>query len=61
LSKPKETAYFNGKKYIREETLFADFSVIKAKRADTKGNLQFEMSERNFNQDMAKAAHCVIV
>ncbi len=61
MSKPKETAILNGKKYIREETLFADFSVIKAKRADTKGNLQFEMSERNFNQDMAKAAHCVIV
>lgn len=60
-SEPRPTAVFEGKKYIQERSIFGDFALIKAKRADTLGNLQFEKTERNFNADMATAAKCVIV
>jgi 3-oxoacid CoA-transferase len=59
-SEPKPTATFDGKKYVMERSLFADFALVKAKRADKMGNLQFEKTERNFNADMATAARCVI-
>ena len=51
---------FNGKKYILEKSIYGDFALVKAKKADKLGNLQFEKSERNFNADMATAARCVI-
>lgn len=60
VAEPKLASTFKGKKYILEESLFGDFAIIKAKKADRQGNLMFEKTERNFNQDMAKAAHCVI-
>ena len=59
-SEPRPSAVFNGRKYILETSLFADYALVKAKRADKLGNLQFEKSERNFNADMATAARCVI-
>lgn len=59
-SEPKPTAVFNNRKYVMERSLFGDFALVKAKRADRMGNLQFEKTERNFNADMATAAHCVI-
>ena len=34
--------------------------MVRAKRADKMGNLQFDQTERNFNADMATAAKCVI-
>jgi 3-oxoacid CoA-transferase len=51
---------FNNRKYLLEESLFADFSLIKAKRADRSGNLQFEKTEQNFNCDMSTAGRIVI-
>ncbi len=36
---PKPTKVFNGRKFLEEESLFADFAFVKAKRADTMGNL----------------------
>ena len=59
-STPKPTALFNGRKYVMEQSFFGDFALVKAKRADRMGNLQFEKTERNFNADMATAAKCVI-
>lgn len=59
-SQPKLTMIFGGKRYIMERSLFGDFALVKAKRADKMGNLQFEKTERNFNADMATAAKCVI-
>lgn len=50
----------NGKKYIYEETIFGDFSFVKAHKADKAGNLIFNKTARNFNQDMAKAAKVVV-
>ncbi len=60
LSQPKPSKVINGIKYLYEETIFADFSFIKAKKADKAGNLIFNKTARNFNQDMAKAAKCVV-
>ena len=44
-----------------EETYFADFSFVKAQKADRYRNLVFNKSARNFNQDMCKSAKCVVV
>lgn len=60
LSPSKEARLFRGKKYIQEPTIFGDVAIVKAWRADKRGNLQFRMAARNFNEDMATAAHCVI-
>lgn len=60
MSEPKPTSVFNGKKYIMEKSLFADFALIKAKRADKMGNLEFADAGRNFNADMATAANIVV-
>jgi acyl CoA:acetate/3-ketoacid CoA transferase alpha subunit len=43
-----------------EEAIFGDFALIKAWKADKKGNLVFRATARNFNADMATAAKCVI-
>lgn len=60
LSHKRERKIFNNKSYILEESLRADFALIKAWKADTKGNLIFNKSARNFNQDMAAAADITI-
>jgi acyl CoA:acetate/3-ketoacid CoA transferase alpha subunit len=49
-----------GKEYILENSIFGDVAVIKAWKADSKGNLIYRKTTKNFNQDMAKAAHYVI-
>ena len=51
----KEVREFNGRPYILEEALNADFSLIKAWKADTMGNLIFRKTARNFNAIMATA------
>ena len=43
-----------------EEAIFADFALIKAWKADKRGNLIFRKSARNFNVPMAKAAKVTI-
>ena len=52
---------FNGKAYIFEPSITADYAFIKAYKADKKGNVQYRYSTRNFNQDMALSSKCVIV
>jgi acyl CoA:acetate/3-ketoacid CoA transferase alpha subunit len=52
---------YNGKNYILEESIRGDYSLIKALRADELGNVQFNKSARNFNQDMATAGKKCIV
>jgi acyl CoA:acetate/3-ketoacid CoA transferase alpha subunit len=49
LSKPKERKTFNGRDYILEESLFADYALVKAYKGDTLGNLVYRYSARNFN------------
>ena len=60
-SLPKETKIFNNKKYVLEESLGADFALIKAHKADKFGNLIFRKTARNFNPMMATAAKITIV
>lgn len=43
-----------------EESIVGDFALIKAQKADKKGNLVFNKTARNFNQDMATAAKVVV-
>lgn len=61
FSSKKETRSFDGKAYVLENALTADFAIIKAKVADPFGNLIFNMTARNFNPIMATAAKTTIV
>ncbi len=60
FSKPKERKAFHGRNYLLEESIFGDFALIKAHKADKLGNLVFRKTARNFNQDMASAARITI-
>lgn len=60
-SQPKESRMFNGREYILEEALTADFSLIKAWKSDKAGNLVFRKATANFNSAMCKAAKVSIV
>ncbi|QJB35304.1 CoA transferase subunit A [Chitinophaga oryzae] len=56
----KETREFNGKHYLMEMALHADFSIVKAWKGDTMGNLVFRKTTRNFSTSMAKAGNITI-
>jgi len=57
----KETRVFHGRPYVLEEALTADFSLIKAWKADTMGNLVYRHTAMNFNPMMATAAKVTVV
>jgi 3-oxoacid CoA-transferase subunit A len=52
----KETRVIDGRHYILEAPLHADFAFVKAYKGDTKGNLIYRKTARNFNPVMATAA-----
>lgn len=56
----KERRTLNGREYILEMPLHADFALIRAQRADAMGNLVYRMATRNFNPVMATAADITI-
>ncbi len=60
LAEGKETRLINGKNYVLEYPIFADFSLIKAFKGDRWGNLVYRKSARNFGPIMATAARCSI-
>lgn len=60
VAEGKEERVFNGKKYIMEEALTADFAFVKAWKGDTHGNLIFRSTARNFNPMMATAGQITI-
>ena len=60
VAEGKEMREFNGKKYLMESWLKADFSIIKAWKGDTDGNLIFKGTARNFNPMMAAAGKITI-
>ena len=60
LGKGKETREFNGRTYVLEEAVHADFALVKAEKADTLGNLVYSKVARNFNPAMAAAADYTI-
>lgn len=61
VAEGKPTQKIDGKDYIFEKPLHADFAFVKAHKADSMGNLIFHRTARNFNQVMATAAKITIV
>ena len=60
IAEGKEVREFNGKHYLMEMALHADFAIVKAWKGDTMGNLVFRKSTRNFSTSMAKAGTITI-
>jgi 3-oxoacid CoA-transferase subunit A len=56
----KEIRVFDGRSYLLERALTADFALIKAWRGDRMGNLVYRKTARNFNPMMAAAAKITI-
>ena len=60
LAEGKETRYIDGKDYVLEYPIKADFALIKAYQGDRWGNLVYNKSARNFGPIMAMAADVTI-
>ncbi len=60
IAEGKEVREFNGKMYLMEHALHANFSIVKAWKGDTMGNLVFRKTTRNFSTSMAKAGDITI-
>lgn len=61
LAQGKETRMIGDRGYVFEPALTGDFSLVKARRADRWGNLQYRMTARNFGPAMCMAAKTTIV
>ncbi|SEV98686.1 3-oxoacid CoA-transferase subunit A [Chitinophaga sp. YR573] len=60
IAEGKESRVFDGKHYLMELALHADFTMVKAWKGDTMGNLVFRKTTRNFSTSMAKAGNITI-
>ena len=60
LAEGKETRRIDGRDYVLEFPIRADFALIKAHRGDRWGNLVYRKSARNFGPIMAAAARCTV-
>jgi 3-oxoadipate CoA-transferase alpha subunit len=60
LAKAKETREIDGRMYVLESPLHADFALIKAEKGDRWGNLVYRMTARNFGPVMAMAAKTTV-
>jgi 3-oxoadipate CoA-transferase alpha subunit len=60
LAEGKETRVIDGRNYVLEHPIRADFALIKALRGDRWGNLVYRKTARNFGPIMASAARCTI-
>jgi len=60
LAKGKETREIDGRMYVFESPLHADYAFIKAERGDRWGNLTYRMTARNFGPVMAMAAKTTV-
>ena len=61
LAEGKEQRTFDGREFILEHGLRADFALIKAKAADSHGNAIYNKTARNFGPPMAMASNVAIV
>ncbi len=61
LAAGKPVYELDGRKYLVERPLRADFALIRAWQADRLGNLVYRHAQRNFNPLMAMAADCTVV
>jgi 3-oxoadipate CoA-transferase alpha subunit len=60
LAEGKETREINGRHYVLESPIHADYALIKAEKGDRWGNLSYRMTARNFGPIMAMAARTTI-
>ena len=60
IGEGKEVREFEGKQYLMERALHADFALVKAWKGDRFGNLQFRKTTRNFSTSMARAGNITI-
>ena len=60
VAEGKETREFDGKMYLMEYALHANFAIVKAWKGDSMGNLIFRKTTRNFSTSMAKAGTITI-
>ncbi|MCM3617480.1 CoA transferase subunit A [Sutcliffiella horikoshii] len=60
IAEGKEVREFNGKEYLLEEAYSADFSLVRATKADKMGNLIYNKTARNFNPMIAAAGKVTI-
>jgi 3-oxoacid CoA-transferase/3-oxoacid CoA-transferase subunit A len=60
IAEGKELREFEGKQYLMEQWLKADFAIVKAWKGDTSGNLIYKGTARNFNPMMATAGKITI-
>jgi 3-oxoadipate CoA-transferase, alpha subunit len=61
LAKGKPVEVFDGRPYVQERWLKADYALVKAHMGDRLGNLTYRMAARNFNPLMCMAATTTIV
>lgn len=60
VSDARETRDFDGRGYVMERAITGDFSLVKAWKADERGNLVFRGTSMNFNPECAKAGKICI-
>ncbi len=61
VAEGKEVRNFDGRDYVMETALVADLAIVKAWKADERGNLIFRKTARNFNPMMATAGKVTVV
>ena len=61
LAEGKETRTIDGKEYVLEHALKADYCLIRGHKADTLGNVVYKGTSRNFNPIMATSARITVV
>ena len=61
LAEGKETREFDGREYVMEMGITADFALLRAHVADTLGNVTYRGTSRNFNAVMATAARVTVL
>lgn len=61
VAEGKEVRNFDGRDYVMETGLVADLAIVKAWKADERGNLVFRKTARNFNPMMATAGKVTVV
>ena len=61
LGENKELREINGRSYVLEQGIMADFCIIRGHKADTLGNMVYKGTSRNFNPVMATSARTTIV
>jgi 3-oxoadipate CoA-transferase, alpha subunit len=60
LARTKETRLIDGRQYVLEYPIHADFALVRAERGDRWGNLTYRMTARNFGPIMAMAARTTV-